>query len=212
MKLDVLDIEGGTTGRHVELAEEVFGIEPNEHVVYLAVKQYLANQRQGTHSSKGRSQVAGSTRKIKKQKGTGTARAGDIKNPLFRGGGRMFGPKPRDYSFKVNRKVKDLARRSALSAQAAKGNLKVVEDFTFDAPKTRQLSEVFKNLSLAGRKVLLVTPDHESVLLLSGRNIPGAKVMRASDLSTYDVLNAGTLLLAESSVAKLNELQTSTAQ
>ncbi len=208
MKLDILNIEGKSTGRSVELPEDIFGVEPNDHAVYLAVKQYHANQRQGTHSSKGRSEVAGSTRKLKRQKGTGTARAGDIKSPVFRGGGRLFGPKPRDYSFKLNKKVKALAKKSALSAKAAGGHIMVVEDFTFDAPKTREFSGVLKNLALNGSKVLFVTADHDSNLYLSGRNLKQTRIMEAKDVSTYDVLNAGKLVLSESSIQRLNNLLT----
>jgi large subunit ribosomal protein L4 len=208
MKLDILNIEGKSTGRSVELPDDIFGVEPNDHAVYLAVKQYHANQRQGTHSSKGRSEVAGSTRKIKRQKGTGTARAGDIKNPIFRGGGRLFGPKPRDYSFKLNKKVKTLAKKSALSSKAAGGHIMVVEDFTFDAPKTREFSSVLKNLELNGSKVLFVTADHDRNLYLSGRNLQQARIMEAKDVSTYDVLNAGKLVLSESSIQRLNNLLT----
>ena len=206
MKLDILNIEGKSTGRSVELSDDVFGVEPNQHAVYLAVKQYHANQRQGTHSSKGRSEVTGSTRKIKKQKGTGTARAGDIKNPIFRGGGRMFGPKPRDYSFKLNKKLKTIAKKSALSSKAAEGGILIVEDFTFDAPKTSQFASVLQNLSLSGNKVLFVTAELDKTLYLSGRNLPKTKIMEAKDLNTYDVLNAKKIVLAESSIRTLNNL------
>ncbi len=208
MKLDVVNIEGKSTGRSVDLADEIFSIEPNSHAVYLAVKQYRANQRQGTHSTKGRSEVKGSRKKIKKQKGTGTARAGDIKNPIFRGGGRLFGPKPRNYGIKLNKKLKSLAKKSVLSGKAAEGQIMVVEDFTFDAPKTSEISSVLDNLSLRDSKVLLVTADHDQVLYLSCRNLPKAKVMEAKDISTYDVLNANKLVMVESSVERLNELMT----
>lgn len=208
MKLDILNIEGKSTGRSIELSDEVFGVEPNEHAVYLAVKQYHANQRQGTHSSKGRSEVAGSTKKLKRQKGTGTARAGDIKSPVFRGGGRLFGPKPRNYGFKLNRKLKSLAKKSALSSKAAEGNIMVIEDFTFDAPKTREFTNVLKNLSLTDSKVLFVTADHDKSLYLSGRNVKAAKVMEARDISTYDVLNARKVVLSESSIERINNLLT----
>ncbi|MCL4115559.1 UNVERIFIED_CONTAM: hypothetical protein GTU68_006544 [Idotea baltica] len=208
MKLDIVNIEGKSTGRSAELSDEVFAAEPNEHAVYLAVKQYHANQRQGTHSSKGRSEVTGSTKKIKKQKGTGTARAGDIKNPLFRGGGRMFGPKPRNYSFKLNKKLKTLARVSALSSKAAEGNILVIEDFTFDAPKTSEFAGVLQNLALADNKVLFVTGELDKILHMSGRNIKKAKVMEARDLSTYDVLNANKIVFSESSVERINNLLT----
>lgn len=208
MKLDILNIEGKSTGRSIELSDEIFAVEPNEHAVYLAIKQYHANQRQGTHSSKGRSEITGSTRKLKRQKGTGTARAGDIKNPLFRGGGRMFGPKPRNYSFKLNKKVKSLAKKSVLSSKAAEGNIMIVEDFTFDAPKTREFSNVLKNLDVANSKVLFVTGEHDSSLYLSGRNLQSAKVMEAKDINAYDVLNARKLILSESSIQHINNLLT----
>ncbi|MBK8506909.1 MAG: 50S ribosomal protein L4 [Saprospiraceae bacterium] len=208
MKLDILNIEGKSTGRSIELSEDIFGVEPNSHAVYLAVKQYHANQRQGTHSSKGRSQVKGSTRKLKKQKGTGTARAGDIKNPIFRGGGRLFGPKPRDYSFKLNKKLKLVAKKSVLSSKAAEGNILVVEDFTFDAPKTREFNTVLQNLALTGNKILFVTTDHDNSLNLSGRNVKSAKVMEAKNINTYDVLNAKKLVLSEGSIQRLNNLLT----
>jgi large subunit ribosomal protein L4 len=208
MKLDILNIEGKSTGRSIELSEDIFGVEPNTHAVYLAVKQYHANQRQGTHSSKGRSQVTGSTRKLKKQKGTGTARAGDIKNPIFRGGGRLFGPKPRDYSFKLNKKLKLVAKKSVLSSKAAEGNILVVEDFTFDAPKTREFNNVLQNLALTGNKILFVTADHDNALNLSGRNVKSAKVMEAKNINTYDVLNAKKLVLSEGSIQRLNNLLT----
>ncbi|MCB0687734.1 MAG: 50S ribosomal protein L4 [Saprospiraceae bacterium] len=206
MKLDILNIEGKSTGRSIELSEEIFGVEPNEHAVYLAVKQYHANQRQGTHSSKGRSEISGSTKKLKRQKGTGTARAGDIKNPMFRGGGRLFGPKPRNYSFKLNRKLKSLAKKSALSSKAAEGNIMIVEDFTFDAPKTSEFSNVLKNLAVADNKVLFVTAELDRTLYLSGRNVKTAKVMEAKDINTYDVLNARKLILSESSIQRINNL------
>ena len=208
MKLDILNIEGKSTGRSIELSEDIFGVEPNSHAVYLAVKQYHANQRQGTHSSKGRSQVTGSTRKLKKQKGTGTARAGDIKNPIFRGGGRLFGPKPRDYSFKLNKKLKVVAKKSVLSSKASEGNILVVEDFTFDAPKTKEFNNVLQNLALTGNKILFVTADHDSALNLSGRNVKTAKVIEAKNVNTYDVLNAKKLVLSESSIQRLNNLLT----
>lgn len=205
MKLDVLNIQGEKTGRTVELPEGIFGIEPNEHAVYLAVKQYLANQRQGTHKAKGRSEIKGSTRKLKRQKGTGTARAGDIKNPLFRGGGRMFGPVPRDYSFKLNKKVKRLARLSALSSKAANGNILVVEDFTFETPKTKAFIDILTSLKIQENKSVLVTPDYEKSLFLSSRNIPSAHVVRATDLNTYLILNANTLIFSEGSLDKIKE-------
>ena len=203
MKLEVLTIEGKNAGKAIELPAEIFGIEPNEHAVYLAVKQYNANQRQGTHKAKERGEVAGSTRKIKRQKGTGTARAGDIKNPVFRGGGRTFGPRPRDYSFKLNKKVKQLARKSALSSKAASGQIVVVEDFTFDTPKTKEFVNILKNLKLDGTKSLLVTSDHDNTLHLSSRNLPKAGVTRAQDLNTFEILNTQALVLSEASLEKI---------
>ncbi|MEN0003709.1 MAG: 50S ribosomal protein L4 [Bacteroidota bacterium] len=205
MKLEVLNIQGEKTGREVELPEDVFGIEPNEHVVYLSVKQYLANQRQGTHKSKERNEIVGSTRKLKRQKGTGTARAGSIKSPVFRGGGRIFGPKPRNYGFKLNKKVKRLARKSALSSKASAGGILIVEDFSFEAPKTKEYLNILQNLKVAEQKTILVTPDYEKEVMLSSRNLPKANVFRAVDLSTYDILNANTLVLSESSVQKIVE-------
>lgn len=205
MKLEVVNIQGQSTGRDVELPENIFGIEPNEHAVYLAVKSYLANQRQGTHKAKERNEVAGSTRKIKRQKGTGTARAGDIKNPLFRGGGRVFGPRPRTYSVGLNKKVKRLARLSALSSKAGAGELMIIEDFSFEAPKTRELVNILNNLQVSDKKPLLVTADHEKELYLSSRNLPKAKVVRVSDLNTYDIVHSGALILSEGAIAKINE-------
>ena len=200
MKLDVLNIEGKSTGRSVDLPEEVFGIEPNEHAVYLAVKQYNANQRQGTHSAKERNAITGSRKKLKKQKGTGTARAGDIKNPLFRGGGRVFGPRPRSYGFRLNKKVKSLARKSALSVKASGEKITIIEDFTFDKPQTSEFLNVLQNLTLGDKKVLFVTGDYDQTLYLSGRNLKNTKLMAAKDLNTYDVLNANNIVLSESSI------------
>lgn len=205
MKLEVVNIQGQSTGRDVELPDDIFGIEPNEHAVYLAVKSYLANQRQGTHKAKERNEVAGSTRKIKRQKGTGTARAGDIKNPLFRGGGRVFGPRPRTYSVGLNKKVKRLARLSALSSKAGSGELMIVEDFSFEAPKTSELVNILSNLQIRDKKPLLVTADHEKELYLSSRNLRQAKVVRAGDLNTYDIVHAGALVLSEGAIEKINE-------
>jgi large subunit ribosomal protein L4 len=201
MRLDVLNIRGEQTGRSVELPADIFGIEPNEHAVYLAVKSFLAAQRQGTHSTKGRSQVTGSTRKLVKQKGTGGARKGDIKNPLFRGGGRMFGPKPHKYEISLNNKVKKLARKSALSAKAAAGSIVILEDFTFDAPKTKEFAVISSNLKL--RKSLFVTGDYDKMLYLSVRNMAHTSITPAQDLNTYQIMNAGTLVLAESSIDKI---------
>ncbi|MCI5081864.1 MAG: 50S ribosomal protein L4 [Saprospiraceae bacterium] len=205
MKLEVLNIQGGSTGRSVELPENVFGVEPNEHAVYLAVKQYLAHQRQGTHKSKERGEVAGSTKKIKRQKGTGTARAGDIKSPVFRGGGRIFGPRPRTYTIKLNKKVKRLARNSALSSKMADGNLIIVEDFSFDSPKTKEYVNILNSLNANGEKTLLVTSDYEKEVYLSCRNVQGSDVLRAVDLNTYDILKAKKIILAEGAVGKIIE-------
>lgn len=204
MKLDVFNIEGKSTGRKVDLPDEIFGIEPNKHCMYLAVKQYNAHQRQGTHKTKERAEIVGSTRKIKRQKGTGTARAGSIKNPIFRGGGRTFGPRPRKYSVKLNKKVSRLARASALAQKASQGQIKVVEDFTFDTPKTSELQSVLKNMSEA-KKTLLVTGEHDQVLYLSGRNLQKMSVMNARDLNTYAIMACGDLILTESSVEKIAE-------
>jgi large subunit ribosomal protein L4 len=203
MKLEVLNIKGQPTGREVTLDASVFGVEPNEHVVYLAVKQYLANQRQGTHKTKTRSDISGSTRKIKKQKGTGTARAGSIKSPIFRGGGTMFGPEPRDYSFKLNKKVKRLAGKSVLSSKAKDKLIKVLEDVSMDAPKTKNFLEILANLSLSAKKSIFVVGDKNDNLYLSSRNIPNTRVITASEVSTYDLLNADEIVLCESSIEKI---------
>lgn len=203
MKLDVKSIDGKDCGRSVDLPDDIFGIEPNEHAVYLAVKQYLANQRQGTHSAKERNAVAGSTKKIKRQKGTGTARAGDIKSPIFRGGGRIFGPRPRTYGIKLNKKVARLARKSAFTAKAQAGSIIVIEDINWDAPKTKNFVGVLNGLDLAGKKSTFVIPEDNPNVYLSGRNIPKTKVMRAQDLSTYDVMNSGTLVISEGAIEKI---------
>lgn len=203
MKLDVYNVEGNSVGKQVELDNNVFGIEPNDHCIYLAVKQYRANQRQGTHKSKERNEIAGSRKKIKKQKGTGTARFGDIKNPIFRGGGRIFGPKPRNYGFKLNKKVKRLARNSALSYKAKEQKIMVIEDFTFDAPKTKNYEQILKNLKLEGQKTLLVVKEGDANVWLSARNLSKAQVQMTSSLNTYDVLNANTLIFSESAIQDL---------
>lgn len=205
MKLEVLNIQGEKTGRSVDLPSDVFGVEPNEHAVWLAVKAYQASQRQGTHKAKERGEIKGSTRKIKRQKGTGTARAGSIKNPLFKGGGRVFGPKPRDYSQKLNKKVKQLARKSALSSKASNGQIVVVEDFSFDAPGTKAYLDILSSLNLANQKTVLVTVDLEKDIYLSSRNLQKASIARAQDLNTYQVLNANTLILSEGSIEKIKE-------
>lgn len=206
MKVDVVNIEGKSAGRKCDLPDSIFGIEPNEHAVWLAVKQYLAHQRQGTHKAKERGEVKGSTKKLVRQKGTGGARKGDIKNPTFRGGGRMFGPRPRKYSIKLNKKVRTLAKMSALSAKAADGGIVVLEDFSFDAPKTSTFKNIVSSLELGGKKALFVTGDLESDVVRSGRNIPGVTVKRAQDLNTYSVMNSDTLVLCEGAVEKLKSI------
>ena len=200
MEVKVLDIKGKDTGRKVQLSDSVFGIEPNKHAVYLDVKQYLANQRQGTHKAKERAEVAGSTRKIKKQKGTGTARAGSAKNPLFKGGGTVFGPRPRSYSFKLNKNLKRLARKSALSLKVNESNLVVVEDFTFDTPSTKNFINVLKSLGLDNKKSLFVLGDSNKNVYLSSRNLKTSSVVTTSELSTYAILNAKSLVLLEGAV------------
>ena len=206
MELAVYNIKGEDTGRKVTLNDEVFGIEPNEHAVYLDVKKYLANQRQGTHKSKERSEVSGSTRKLHKQKGGGGSRIGDINSPVLVGGGRVFGPRPRDYRFKLNKKVKLLARKSALSAKAAEGSIVVVEDFNFEAPKTKEFVNFTKNLKLEGSKILVVLASQNKNVYLSARNIERANIITANELNTYKVLDNKSLVLTESSVAVINEL------
>jgi len=204
MKIEVLNIDGKSTGRQVELSDEVFGVKPNDHLLYLAAKQYMANQRQGTHKAKERGEVKGSTKKLKKQKGTGTARFGDIKNPLFRGGGRIFGPRPRKYNLKVNKKEKILARKSALSYKAQESNIIVIEDFNMDAPKTKQFSQMLKSLGVNEKRSLVVLSELDRNVLLSARNIPKVEVMRAADLNAYQILRAKCLVIRESAVEKLN--------
>jgi large subunit ribosomal protein L4 len=206
MELKVYDIQGKETTKTVALAEAVFGVEPNDHAIWLDVKQYLANQRQGTHKAKQRNEVSGSTKKLKRQKGTGGARAGSIKNPLFVGGGRIFGPVPRDYSFKLNKKLKQLARRSALTYKAKSEAIKVVEDFSFEAPKTKSFLAVAKNLGFESKKVLVVIPESNQNVLLSARNLPNVKVVIAQNVNTYEVMNASSILMAEGAVNVLNEL------
>jgi len=200
MEVKVLDINGKETGRKVQLSDSVFAIEPNKHAVYLDVKQYLANQRQGNHKAKERAEVAGSTRKIKKQKGTGTARAGSAKNPLFKGGGTVFGPRPRSYSFKLNKNLKRLARKSALSLKVNESNLVVVEDFTFDTPNTKNFINVLKSLGLDNKKSLFVLGDTNKNVYLSSRNLKASSVVTTSELSTYAILNAKSLVLLEGAV------------
>lgn len=205
MEVKVLNISGKETGAKVQLPESVFGIEPNDHAIYLDVKQYLANQRQGTHKSKQRNEIAGSTRKLYKQKGTGGARAGSIKSPLFNGGGRVFGPQPRDYSFKLNKKLKSLARKSALAYKAKDNNVVVLEDFNFDTIKTKNYTSLLAALNVGKQKTLLVLPTQNNNIYLSSRNVEKTKVITAADLNTYDVLNAGILVLTSDSVKTLEE-------
>ncbi|AEW22352.1 50S ribosomal protein L4 [Tannerella forsythia KS16] len=206
MKLNVFNRKGEETGRTVELSDAVFGIEPNDHAIYLDVKQYMANNRQGTHKSKERSEVSGSTRKLIRQKGSGGARRGDINSPVLVGGGRVFGPKPRDYSFKLNKKVKALARRSALSYKAKENSIMVLEDFTMDTPKTKDFLSMLKVLKLDGKKMLLILPESNHFVSLSARNLPRAKVIAASDLNTYKVMDAANLVFTEQSVAVIEKL------
>lgn len=201
MQVDILNIEGKKTGRTVELPEDIFGIEPNNHVIYLAVKQYLGAQRQGTHKVKTRAEVKGSTKKLHKQKGTGGSRKGNIRNPLYKGGGTVFGPKPHGYDFKLNRKVKDLAKISALSYKAKDNAIVVVEDINMDSPKTKQFQTILSNLNVAGKKTLFVMPELAGNVYLSLRNIPRVKSSLMSDINTYDLLNADVLLLTESAAS-----------
>lgn len=205
MEVKVLNISGKETGKKVTLSDSVFGIEPNNHAVYLDVKQYLANQRQGTHKAKERAEVTGSTRKIKKQKGTGTARAGSVKSPVFKGGGTIFGPRPRNYSFKLNKSLKRLARKSALSIKAKESNLIVLEDFNFDAPNTKNFINVLKALGIDNKKSLFVLGDTNKNVYLSSRNLKASSVVTASELSTYAILNASNLVLLEGALEGIEE-------
>ena len=206
MELTVKNIKGNDTKKKVTLSATVFGIEPNDHAIYLDVKQYLANQRQGTHKAKERAEVTGSTRKIKKQKGTGTARAGSIKSPVFKGGGTIFGPRPRNYSFKLNKKLKALARKSALSYKAQSGNIMVVEDFNFDTPKTKEFKALLDNLKVSDKKSLIVLSDLNKNIYLSSRNLKNTKVTTASGLSTYDLMNASNIMLCEGSLESIQTI------
>ena len=206
MELKVINKEGKETSKKVELNASVYGVEPNDHAIYLDVKQFLARQRQGTHKSKERSEIVGSTRKIKKQKGTGSARAGSIKNPLFKGGGRVFGPSPRDYSFKLNKKLKSLARKSALTYKAKEKSIMILEDLKFESPKTKEFNKVLNNLKLTDSKSLLILGENNPNVYLSSRNIEKSKVTTADKLNTYDILNANSLVISESAV-KLIEKQ-----
>lgn len=205
MELSVLNKEGKETGRKVTLNDRIFGVEPSDHAIYLDVKQYLANKRQGTHKSKERSEVAGSTRKIKRQKGTGTARAGSIKSPVFRGGGTVFGPRPKSYEFKLNKKVKQLARKSALTYKARENSIVVLEDFSLEAPKAREMVAIKSNLQIADKKSLFVLPAENNNIYLSSRNLQDVSVVIASELNTYQILNAKTIVLLEGSVKKIEE-------
>jgi len=205
MEVKVINISGKETGAKVQLPDAIFAVEPNDHAIYLDVKQYLANQRQGTHKSKQRNEIAGSTRKLYKQKGTGGARAGSIKSPLFNGGGRIFGPQPRDYGFKLNKKLKSLARKSALTYKAQDNSIVVLEDFNFDTVRTKNYVQLVADLKLTDAKTLLVLPAANNNVYLSSRNIKKAKVVTAAELNTYDVLNAGTLLLTTETVKTLTE-------
>lgn len=206
MELSVISIKGKETGKKVVLADSIFKIEPNDHAIYLDVKQFLANQRQGTHKAKERAEVAYSTKKIKKQKGTGGARAGSRKSPVFVGGGRIFGPKPRDYSFKLNKKLKELARKSALTYKAKESNISVLENFTLSAPKTKDFINILSSLKLEGKKTLFVLGEKNTNITLSSRNIQRSKVITAEELNTYEVLNAEKIVLLEGSVKKIEEL------
>ena len=205
MELEVLDIKGKATSKKAKLSKDVFGVEPNEHAIYLDVKQFLANQRQGTSKARERSEVRGSRRKIRKQKGSGGARFGDIKNPLFRGGGRVFGPRPKEHGFKLNKKLKQVARKSALSLMANEKMITVVEDLKFDSIKTKSYAEFLSNLKLSDKKTLLVLNEQDKNIYLSSRNLGGAKVVTVSELNTYGILNANNLLLSESAVATIEK-------
>ena len=206
MQAEILNISGKKTSKKAELADAIFNAEPNDHCIYLDVKQFLANQRQGTHKSKERAEIHRTTKKLKRQKGTGGARAGSMKSPLFIGGGRAFGPRPRDYSFKLNKKVKVVARISALTYKAKDNAITIIEDFNFEAPKTKNYSDLLTNLNLTGKKTLLVLPEHNKNVYLSARNLQGAKVVNATDINTYDILNAGNVIIAEGSLKVIENI------
>lgn len=206
MEVAIYNIKGTATAQKVMLDDSVFAIEPNDHAIYLDVKQYLANQRQGTHSSLEKSVVSGSTKKLHKQKGTGGSRKGSIKNPLYRGGARIFGPQPRDYSFKLNKKLKKLARKSALSYKIKDEQLTILENFSFETPKTKNFSELMKNFQLVGKKVLLVVASPDENIILAARNLKRVKVMNAAELNTYDILNATRLLITEGSIKEIEKI------
>jgi large subunit ribosomal protein L4 len=206
MKLNVLNITGEDTGKKIELKDAIFGIEPNDHAIYLDIKQYMANNRQGTHKSKEKWEIVSSTRKIKRQKGTGTARAGSNKSPIFRGGGRIFGPQPRDYSFKLNKKVKKLARKSALTYKAKEECIKIIEDFSLESPKTKEYANILNNLQIQDKKSLIILNHPNKDIYLSSRNIPGTKVVTVSELTTYDIMNCSSLVFVESSLDVLQNM------
>jgi len=206
MELEVYKITGEKTAKKVKLNDAVFGIEPNDHAIWLDVKQYLANKRQGTHKTKERNEITGSTRKIKRQKGTGTARAGSIKSPIFRGGGRTFGPEPRDYGFKVNKKVKTLARKSALAYKVKENGITIIEDFKIEEPKTREYTGILKNFDLSEKKTLLIIPETDGNLVLAVRNLHKAKISRADSINTYDIMNANNILIQEASVKVIENI------
>ncbi len=206
MDIAVVKYSGENTGRSVNLSDAVFGIKPNDHAIYLDVKSFLANQRQGTHKSKQRNEISGSSKKLKKQKGTGGARAGNIKNPQFKGGGRIFGPQPRDYSFKLNKKVKDLARKSALAYKAKENSIAILEDFNLEVPKTKQYLAMLSALSVSDKKTLLVLPESNKNLVLAGRNVQQTKITTADQINTYDLMNADTVIFVESSISKVENL------
>jgi len=206
MEVAVFNIQGQDTGRTISLSDDIFGISPNQHAVFLDCKQFLANKRQGTHKAKGRAEITGSTRKLKKQKGTGTARAGSIKSPLFRGGGRAFGPEPRDYTQKLNKKLKQLARRSVLSDKLSANKIKVLEDFSFETPKTKEFIAIKNNLQLSNEKTLFVLSSHNNNVYLSSRNLKEAKVTTASELNTYTILKAKSVVLTEGAVQVINTI------
>jgi large subunit ribosomal protein L4 len=205
MKVSIVNIKGEDTGREIDLNDSVFAIDPNEHAVYLDIKNFLANQRQGTAKTKEKGEITGSTKKLKKQKGTGTARAGSIKSPIFRGGGTIFGPKPRDYGFKLNKKVKKLARKSVLSSRASENSIKVLEDFAFDTPKTKEFISLLNNLAVADKKSLFLIGEPNENLFLSSRNVKKTAVTTVDEVNTYDLINADCLILMESSINLLNE-------
>jgi len=206
MKLDIINTTGDSTGKSIEMPESVFGVEPNQHAVYLAVKQYNAAQRQGTHKAKEKGEITASTRKIKKQKGTGTARAGSLKSGVFRGGGRIFGPRPRNYDIKLNKKVKAIARASAFSHKASNGNVAVIEDFTFDSPKTKDFTAILGNLSLEGKKSLFITTEHNANVYVSSRNVQRTQVVSVDEVNTYQIMHANNVVISEGAVSKLKEL------